>query len=229
MQLPRGTFRSIRKGVNFSDVLAELASSRFTGMCTISSATLNGTLVFRSGVCVLAKIQNFYGDKGWAALTEQPDQILDLAISDFNTAQIQLALDFNKNAMVHTATAPSPHKTAPPMAAVRTGERPSRESVKHASPPKKEQKKHEISNAPATSPAASAGTPPVHEERVTPVAAGGEIPAVPDTVPEKTSGSSDELDLEMFDKMDLDDVALKIRKDCKIILKQLQLDHLTEK
>ena len=74
MQLPRGTFRSIQKGVNFSDVLAELASSRFTGMCTISSATVNGTLVFRSGVCVLAKIQNFYGDKGWAVLMEQPDQ-----------------------------------------------------------------------------------------------------------------------------------------------------------
>ena len=228
MQLPRGTFRSIQKGVNFSDVLAELASSRFTGMCTISSATVNGTLVFRSGVCVLAKIQNFYGDKGWAVLMEQPDQIIDLAISDFNTAQIQLALDFNKNAIVHASMTQSPQKTAPSSSASRVVERPFRESVKHPSHPKKEQKKHEASKSPALH-EAPAVTSPVHEERVKPVVAGSEITGTAETVPGKTSGSSDELDLEMFDKMDLDDVALKIRKDCKIILKQLQLDHLTEK
>jgi hypothetical protein len=38
-----------------------------------------------------------------------------------------------------------------------------------------------------------------------------------------------EKELDNFDSMDLDDVTQKIRKDCKIILKQLQLDHLTEK
>ena len=41
--------------------------------------------------------------------------------------------------------------------------------------------------------------------------------------------SSAEKDFETFDSMDLEDVTRKIRRDSKIILKQLELDHLMEK
>jgi hypothetical protein len=41
--------------------------------------------------------------------------------------------------------------------------------------------------------------------------------------------SSAEKEFETFDSMDLEDVARKIRRDSKIILKQLDLDHLMEK
>ena len=229
MQLPRGTFRSIQKGVRFSDILADLVSTRFTGMCTISSASLNGTLVFRSGVCVLAKIQDHYSDQGWAVLMENPDLTVDLAISDFNTAQIQLALDFNKKALVHLSATPPSQKSVPQEQPARTGERVSREPVKHAAHSRREQKKHEVSKPPVTPAEVVMAAAPVLEEPVKQDVAGDEPIAVAKTTSVKTPGSPEELDLEMFDTMDLDDVALKIRKDCKIILKQLQLDHLTEK
>jgi hypothetical protein len=41
--------------------------------------------------------------------------------------------------------------------------------------------------------------------------------------------SSAEKEFETFDSMDLEDVTRKIRRDSKIILKQLELDHLMEK
>ncbi|HPD74596.1 MAG TPA: hypothetical protein PKZ65_00890 [Methanoregulaceae archaeon] len=249
MQLPRGTFRSIQKGVNFREFLAEMVSSRFTGTCTISSVILNGTLVFRSGTCVLAKVQDQYGDRGWEEVMAVPDLVTDLALSDFNTAQIQLALDFNKKARVTMPMAPVFAKTDHP---VQSGKSISREPVRAPSPIRREQKKREspvVSSARET--AGTAGilspTPKDVREEVPETApepapeparqeegqrAEGSKEAVPEDLPrkpDKTPGSLEESDLDMFDSMDLDDVALKIRKDCKIILKQLQLDHLTEK
>ncbi|MDD5169556.1 MAG: hypothetical protein PHN75_12115 [Syntrophales bacterium] len=226
MQLPRGTFRSIQKGVNFKEILAGMASSRFTGFCTISSSTLNGTLVFRSGICVLAKIQDHYGDKGWAAVMAQPDLVTDLALSDFNTAQIQLALDFNKKARV---SLPTPPPLQRPTA------QPSREQGKQAVYSRREQKKRDSVKPPVTEGEVAPDTLPYEDRQITP----GLSPEPVKTkespketakeAAESTPESSEESDLDMFDSMDLDDVAHKIRKDCKIILKQLQLDHLTEK
>jgi len=235
MQLPRGTFRSIQKGVNFSEILAEMGSSRFTGMCTLSSAVLNGTLVFRSGVCVLAKIQDQYGDKGWATLIAVPDLVTDLALSDFNTAQIQLALDFNKKARVTLSTPSQPKPVIPAPAPVR----PSHEQAKQPLHVKREQKKREAVKQSAVV-GEAVPAPAIHEEKpvvqeIVPEPGkreeiGKEIRKEgPEPVSEKSRGSAEESELDMFDSMDLDDVAHKIRKDCKIILKQLQLDHLTEK
>lgn len=245
MQLPRGTFRSIQKGVNFSEVLAEMVSSRFTGTCTLSSALLNGTLVFRSGVCVLAKIQDHYGDKGWAEVLAVPDLVTDLALSDFNTAQIQLALDFNKKGRVTLPTIPVPVKADHPAPSVKS---PIREPVRSPHPARREQKRREtpvVSAAPEEMAEEIASLPVSQEIRddspaISPETArqeeGSRADAAREVIkedlsktPEKIPGSLEESDLDMFDSMDLDDVALKIRKDCKIILKQLQLDHLTEK
>jgi len=244
MQLPRGTFRSIQKGVNFSEVLADMLSSRFTGVCTLSSSAINGTLVFRSGVCVLAKVQDHYGDKGWADIIAQPDLVTDLALSDFNTAQIQLALDFNKKARVSLQAPPQPQR--PPSHPAPSGARPPREPPRQALHIKREPKKREPVKPPVTEEEMAPeipvtgrqAAPEVSPEPVrtrespkeSPLEVTGKIlERVSEIAPEKASGSPEESDLDMFDSMDLDDVAHKIRKDCKIILKQLQLDHLTEK
>lgn len=241
MQLPRGTFRSIRKGVNFSEFLADMASSRFTGTCTISSTTVNGTLVFRSGVCVLAKIQDHYGNGGWAEVTANPNLVIDLAVSDFNTAQIQLALDFNKKARVTIPTTPVQQKTEYPAASASKSV--SREPGRQTTHARRDERKRELPTSPVQSPdeipenIPPTEAPHIHRDdhAILPEQTGQKSLGkdVAQESPQKTSGevsgSQEESDLDMFDSMDLDDVALKIRKDCKIILKQLQLDHLTEK
>jgi hypothetical protein len=59
------------------------------------------------------------------------------------------------------------------------------------------------------------------------------IPQSPPSMDQKAvpepEQSTAEKELDNFDAMDVDEVTQKLRKDAKIMLKQLQLDHLIEK
>jgi len=118
MQLPRGTFREIKKNELVSSILEEFMRTKFSGICSISSVMVNGTLVFKSGTCILAKIQNKSGDGALEELLKMSDHEIDAALSSLDEAQIQLALEFNKPCRIIKAgkTAPAakplPHKTA---------------------------------------------------------------------------------------------------------------------
>jgi hypothetical protein len=96
MQLPRGTFREIKKAELISSLLDELERTRFFGICSISSTLVSGTLVFKSGTCILAKIQKKSGNGAWDDLQKIRDNEVDAALSSLDEAQIQLALEFNK-------------------------------------------------------------------------------------------------------------------------------------
>jgi len=108
MQLPRGTFREIKKNELVSSILEEFMRTKFSGICSISSVTVNGTLVFKSGTCILAKIQNKSGDGALEELLKMSDHEIDAALSSLDEAQIQLALEFNKPCRIIKAG-----KTAP--------------------------------------------------------------------------------------------------------------------
>ena len=223
MQLPRGTFRSIRKGVSLSDILSELARSRFRGIGTLSSVSLTGTLVFRNGACVLAKVQDRYGDPAWNLITSQPDIVTDIALSDIDNAQLQLALDFNKKAKVAPSLKAIPKQAVPPAPVSPAKEHPLQRQRPAA---RKEVKEREFIKTTPVAPAAPVSPPPAERPADgTPVKKADARPEPP----AEPARSPSEEDLDTFEDMDLDEVAQKIRKDCKIILKQLQLDHLTEK
>jgi hypothetical protein len=96
MQLPRGTFREIKKNRKTGDVLKELQQNRFSGICCISCHDEVCTLVIRAGDCILAE----YGTgKGNAALENIlhsfGENDIDAAISSFDEVQIRLSLEFN--------------------------------------------------------------------------------------------------------------------------------------
>lgn len=228
MQLPRGTFRLIQKGVRLGGILDQLAASRFTGITSLSSLSVNGTLVFRSGECVLAKIQTQYGDMAWEIVVNQPDLVTDIALSDLNTAQLQLALDFNKKALVtHPATSAARKLESPPAgpAILR-----SYEPVMHGIQTRYEQKEREFIKTSGVS--RSAPSPSETPDKTRTRSKGTKAPKLPEPS-EKTANPPVEEDTETIDNLDLDldleDVTKKIRKDCTILLKQLQLEHLTEK
>ena len=65
MQLPRGTFREIKKKTKFGGLFEELQQTRFSGICTISFGKVNGIVVFKSGKRILAEYENFIGDSAW--------------------------------------------------------------------------------------------------------------------------------------------------------------------
>jgi hypothetical protein len=97
MQLPRGTFREIKKKTKFGGLFEELQQTRFSGICTISFGKVNGILVFKSGKRILAEYDNYIGDGAWDELLKIVEESVDVALSTLDAAQIELSLEFNKS------------------------------------------------------------------------------------------------------------------------------------
>jgi len=279
MQLPRGTFREIKRGIRVFDLIEEVERIGFSGLCTISYGTENVTLVFRSGKCILADFLGRHGDSAWEELRKADDQEIDAALSTLDEAQIQLSLEFNKSSRILKAARPAgPAASARGAAPARTpladaGKRPAAHHPP-ASPahPAKSLPKHGIPPAPSPAPEHARVRPaeppsqhkPSISERLPPVpapsparetprpqAAGlsalqkhvipgkppaAEVPPVEkrraeeyDAPESADTGAVAEAELDSFDTMDLENVADKIRSDCKTMIKHLHLEHLMER
>lgn len=249
MQLPRGTFREIRKHVAIESLLQELEGERFTGVASISSSSRNGTLVFRTGKCILVKVQNLRGDTAWDEILNAGGDEVDAALSVLGDAQIELALEFNKPFRilkpVRQGSSPAGGKPSAPSAAT---QHPRTAMAQKGSipaaplkPPAKPAPVHRTVPAPPAAPASTPHAPPHPLPKATaPVPPSPPVPplrhaAAPQPEPEerpereRDTTSSFEADLDTFDTMDFDNVTDKIRTDCKTMIKQLHLDHLMER
>ncbi len=91
-----GTIREIKKAELISSILNDLKRTKFSGICSISSETLSGTMVFRTGNCILAKVQQKSGDEAWDELLKMSNHKVDAALLSFNDAQVTQALEINK-------------------------------------------------------------------------------------------------------------------------------------
>ncbi len=100
MQLPRGTFLSIKRSTKFADLFSELHEQKFTGVCTLSYKTGNGTIVFKQGKRILAEFKDTTGDTAWDELQKIISDKGDVSLSTLNEAQIQLSLEFNKTSII---------------------------------------------------------------------------------------------------------------------------------
>jgi hypothetical protein len=241
MQLPRGTFREIRKSVAIESLLKELEGEKFSGAANVSSPALTGTLVFKAGKCILVKFQGHRGDAGWDELQKAAAEEVDAALSVLGDAQIDLALEFNKpfrllkiprQAPAPAAAArPAPeppretyHKPAAPVAPLKSAVKPA--PVRHHGPAP------QATHAPPMPPSlfAKAATPAPQPPQMPPAPRREEKkPGEPEPAAAESEVSSFETDLDTFDTMDIDNVTDKIRTDCKTMIKQLHLDHLMER
>jgi hypothetical protein len=100
MQLPRGTFREIKKNETVESILLELERTKFSGICSISSGSNMGTLVFKAGKCILVKFLGKTGDAGWDEMQNILGNEVDAALSSLDEPQVQLALEFNKTCKI---------------------------------------------------------------------------------------------------------------------------------
>jgi hypothetical protein len=116
MQLPRGTFREIKKHTKFGVLFEELQQTRFSGIGTLSFGKINGIIVFKSGKRILAEYNNKIGDAAWDELLKIVDETVDAALSTLNAAQIDLSLEFNKSCRIVNVGKTEP----PPLPAIPT-------------------------------------------------------------------------------------------------------------
>ncbi len=255
MQLPRGTFREIKKLVLISSILDELEHTKFSGICNISSDTASGTLVFKSGNCILAKILNKSGDGAWEELQKIGDHEVDAALSSLDEAQVQLSLEFNKPCRILKAVHPAPATPAKPVAAPLKTTAAPHKPANVASPALRPSSSFTAAPAPSkpvvTPSLTRTGSQPLPVKPASPPPAqplSARKPGAPEyTTPQipvrhqqeqkkpapaeepPQDPSSFDNDIDTFDTLDLDNVTDKIRNDCKTMIKQLQLEHLMER
>jgi len=227
MQLPRGTFRGLKKGMTLSQLLHEMKSGEFSGFCNISGMSVPVTLVLKNGRVLLATYNDLAGEDAWNAVLSIVSEKGETELSDLTDAQIQLSIEFNPRAIVRegdiqlpqeSGTIPKRGKTVP--------EKKVKIPVQQKSPPRVER---DIS------------IPERKPEDLIPAAG---VPAL--TEPEhkplhrtKAPGHADEgtdedeqlvyEDLKVLDEMDLDSMSEKIRANCQVMVKKLNLEHLLER
>jgi hypothetical protein len=114
MQLPRGTFREIKKNKLVKSILDELENTKFSGICNILYGPESGTLVFKSGQCILAKIRDKSGKGALDELLKMSNLDVDAGLSSLDEPQIQLALEFNEDCRIVKAGKTTSVKAAQP-------------------------------------------------------------------------------------------------------------------
>jgi hypothetical protein len=254
MQLPRGTFREIRKIVAIESVLKELEGEKFSGIANLSSQSVTGTLVFRAGKCILVKFGNSRGDTAWDELQKAGGEEVDAAISLLGEAQIELALEFNKSCRVAryakqaqvpgAPKRPAPFASREPPRASQAQKTPAATAVSPLKPPAKHAPtRHQVPVPPAAVPQAPVHAPvpqaSLFFKAAAPVSQPQPVPVLPIEETRKDEAAkppendddfdSFESDFDTFESMDFDNVTDKIRSDCKTMIKQLHLDHLMER
>jgi hypothetical protein len=188
MQLPRGKFRSVIKGVALNSLIQELAEVRYTGNVTITLKQEVITLVIQRGRYILAEYGPLRGDLAWEAMAALGETIIDAILSDFSEPEMKLALEFNDEylltfpATTRTPKAPrerprepAPVERTPQRPAEKPVERPVEELVERLvqgaggrSPAGKAKGMAEIPPSPrAERPAAPATGPSPAEEQIT--------------------------------------------------------------
>ena len=208
MQLPRGTFLTIKRSTKVGDLLAELQDMKFTGICTISFGIVNGTIVYKSGKRILAQYKDTIGDAGWDELQKIIEEKVDASLSTLNEAQIQLSLEFNKTCLIVKGGKTEKTVAVEP---VRASELPKIKSDTHL-------KKAAHKQLAAIR----------HKSQIYPQISEEKRSEDLTLLQGCSDSSSFDKDIETFETMNVDTITNKIRGECKNLIKQLHLEHLQE-
>ena len=256
MQLPRGTFREIKKHTKFGGLFEELQQTRFSGICTISFGKINGIIVFKSGKRILAEYENCIGDAAWDELLKTVEETVDVALSTLDAAQIELSLEFNKSyRILNVGKAEHPHpqtisstqpqsvkKSSLPISETTASNQSVPGEIHHPKEPsKKAGLTHSAKTSHEHSPAVSRQSKgytqslekkeiPKEEKSSLAEANSHDFDKDIDTFETKDpqAVSNFDRDIDTFETMDLEAITDKIRIECKDIIKQLNLEHLKE-
>lgn len=229
MEIPRGTFREIRKGEVAGVLVAALVRERFTGSCTIAGRDASGCLVFDAGRCILAEYGTGAGDAAFDAVCRLSSPGIDAALSVLTHAQIHLCMEFNQTARVRGNGSLEDPKSRPavlPTKRPETGPASGKPAVNHVLPdqslvlPKPGRTASPGAGlghkAIAPHPASSHKKPVI---RVIPVVAGER----------GMHARDDDSDLAALDSLNVEKMTDQIRTECRTIVRHLDLDYLMDR
>lgn len=112
MDIPRGTFSSIRRDTAISAILAEIRDTSFSGYATVSMGDGPISLIFSEGTCVLAEYRGMQGAVAWQAVLSMGETKADIGLYLLTRQQIRLADEFNRNARVSQPETPVRRESA---------------------------------------------------------------------------------------------------------------------
>jgi len=252
MQLPRGTFQHIKKDITLGGIIEDLQLMKFSGICSISSGSGQGSLVFKSGKRILAEFRNIAGDAAWDEFQKIAEEKVDASVSTMDDTQIELSLEFNNSCRIGKAGKPE----RSPLSTVKTDHAFVKKSssaslgevfatqTRNLQKPRIQEKTpshpsviNETLNIPDPSKASGSKFPPIAEYNP--------IITIPRKLPEQEPGEREkpddeaqhsadiesknfENDIDAIETMDVDIITSKIRGECNTLIKQLRLEHLTE-
>jgi hypothetical protein len=250
MQLPRGRFRSLIRGVALNSLIQELAEVRYTGHISISWKKEVISLVIQKGRYILAEYGTLRGNPAWEGTLALGEKTIDAVLSDFSESELKLAIEFNEPCLLSPQAVPRPargprEREKEPASRERAREpagepapaRPARE-MPVVLPP------HLPPVPPLSTGETEAGDTHQAEIAVTPqvqawtkVDMAQAISLAPDQAGSERPPRDgyDELallhmEMSALDDVDVEHIATKIRKNAKGIVKKLHLGHLmTEK
>jgi hypothetical protein len=107
MDIPRGTFSTIRRDTAISTVLAEIRDTSFSGYAMVSLGDGPISLVFSEGACILAESGDRRGAAAWQAVRSMGQTEVDIGLYLLTPQQIQLADEFNRDARVSHSETPA--------------------------------------------------------------------------------------------------------------------------
>ncbi|HNQ29750.1 MAG TPA: hypothetical protein PKM87_06480 [Methanolinea sp.] len=218
MQLPRGTFHSMKKGLELGTILLKLKDENFSGSCSLVCESQAIDMVFQDGRVMLASCDTSCGDAAMDIISQKQDCIVDASLSDLTPAQLRLTLEFNNGCRVRRQR-PSAGKTPAPAPDGWTPV-PNQETQKVTSqspPVKNTGKMPAISSSPVPAPVVI----PRHQgERERGPAGSPALDGDEYTIVDR--------DLDALDAMDLDTMSEKIRMNCKTMIEKLHLEHLID-
>jgi len=214
MQIPRGTFRALKRGCDLHTLIQELKDTAFSGYCRISPGSGSITLVFEKGKIRLAEYDTLEGDVALERLFQSGPVTVDAVLHDLSDAQLDLAVEFSPLSVVKSER----KRTLP---AQQGG--PGVSKSHHGTPP-------DYRNTGPLQEIPDPGSRPVHEGPHHVIA---EKPMVKSEISriqipdDEASLLSRELDA--LEAMDIENMAAKFRANCRLMMERLELDYLIDK
>lgn len=213
MQIPRGTFRALKRGCDMHTLIQELKDTAFSGYCRISPGSGSITIVFKKGKIRLAEYDTLEGDAALERILKSGPVTVDAVLHDLSDAQIDLAVEFG------------------PLSVVKSEKK--RVLTDQQGSPKVSRSYHGTSvdfrNTGLRKGIRDPESPPVH--------------AGPHNIPAEKPGEKTEIsriqapddavsilsrELDTIDTMDIEGMAAKFRANCRLMMERLELEHLLD-
>ncbi len=100
MQLPRGSFRDLKRDSGLQSLISQMRDNSFSGYSFITLGETSILLVFSKGIIILAEYGETKGPAAMEQISHLGDRPIEVILHSLTDTQLQLALEFNPDCML---------------------------------------------------------------------------------------------------------------------------------